>query len=153
MRTLIVLWYIGLWHMKSQHYLHLRNAQGCWWAVIWGIYISWLVFTRPVLAFGYCHCLHLSVRVCLLRERTGVFEMTVKCTRLCYWIARCNPVTPVECVSLSFHTCPCVLAFITYILCTNGIQMARLMNFSTTKLLIFTYLSNSQFVPLVKHAI
>ena len=35
-----------------------------------------------------------------------------------------NPVTPVECVSLSFRTHPCVLAFITYILCTNGIEMA-----------------------------
>ena len=36
----------------------------------------------------------------------------------------CNPVTPVECVSLSFRTHPCVLAFITYILCTHGIAMA-----------------------------
>ena len=36
----------------------------------------------------------------------------------------CNPVTPVECVSLSFRTQPCVLAFITYILCTHGIAMA-----------------------------
>ena len=39
----------------------------------------------------------------------------------CYSIdvAACNPITPVECVSLSFRTHPCVLAFITYILCTN----------------------------------
>ena len=36
----------------------------------------------------------------------------------------CNPVTPVECVSLSFRTHTCVLAFITYIMCTNGIEMA-----------------------------
>ena len=35
----------------------------------------------------------------------------------CYWITQsreCNPVTPVECISLSFHTHPCVLAFITH---------------------------------------
>ena len=36
----------------------------------------------------------------------------------------CNPVTPVECVSLSFRTHTCVLAFITHIMCTNGIEMA-----------------------------
>ena len=36
----------------------------------------------------------------------------------------CNPVTSVECVSLSFRTHPCVLAFITYIFYTNGIEMA-----------------------------
>ena len=36
----------------------------------------------------------------------------------------CNPITPVECVSLSFRTHPCVLAFITYILCTHAIEMA-----------------------------
>ena len=35
-----------------------------------------------------------------------------------------NPVTSVECVSLSFRTPPCVLAFITYILWTDGIAMA-----------------------------
>ena len=35
----------------------------------------------------------------------------------------CNPVTPVECVLLSFRTHPCVLAFITHILCLNGIEM------------------------------
>ena len=35
-----------------------------------------------------------------------------------------NPVTPVECLSLSFRTHTCVLAFITYIMCTNGIEMA-----------------------------
>ena len=37
-----------------------------------------------------------------------------------------NPVTPVECISLSFRIHLCVLAFITYryILCTNGIAMA-----------------------------
>ena len=36
----------------------------------------------------------------------------------------CNPVTPVECVSLAFRTHPCVLAFITHILCISGIEMA-----------------------------
>ena len=36
----------------------------------------------------------------------------------------CNPVTSVECVSLSFPTPPCILAFITYILWTDGIAMA-----------------------------
>ena len=36
----------------------------------------------------------------------------------------CNPVTPVEWVSLSFCTHPCVLAFITHILRINGIEMA-----------------------------
>ena len=35
----------------------------------------------------------------------------------------CNPVTPVECVSLPFRTHSCVLAFIAYIMCTNGIEM------------------------------
>ena len=47
----------------------------------------------------------------------------------CYWIALlASPVVQssntVSCVSLSFRTHPCVLAFITYILCTNGIEMA-----------------------------
>ena len=36
----------------------------------------------------------------------------------------CNPVTSVECVLLSFRTPPCVLAFITYLLWTDGIAMA-----------------------------
>ena len=45
----------------------------------------------------------------------------------------CNPVTPGECVSLSFRTHPCVLAFITYILCTNGIEMALSKDFNAKK--------------------
>ena len=50
--------------------------------------------------------------------------MTVKRTRLCYWIAwLAKQGTPVECVPLSFHTHPCVLAFITHILRINGIEM------------------------------
>ena len=37
----------------------------------------------------------------------------------------CNPVTPVECVSLSFGTHPCFLAFITHIfLCIKWIELA-----------------------------
>ena len=36
----------------------------------------------------------------------------------------CHPVTPVECVSLSFCTHPCLLAFTIYIVCTKGIEMA-----------------------------
>ena len=41
------------------------------------------------------------------------------------WRSReCNPVTPGECVLLSFCTNPCVLAFIMHILCTEGIVMA-----------------------------
>ena len=40
----------------------------------------------------------------------GVCQLTVKRTRLCY----CKPVTPVECVSLSFRTHPCFLGFITH---------------------------------------
>ena len=40
-----------------------------------------------------------------------------------WWSRECNPVTPVECVSLSFCTHPCVLVFITHILCINGIEM------------------------------
>ena len=51
----------------------------------------------------------------------GVCKMKVKRTRLC---RSCNPVTPVECVSLTFRTHPCVLAFITHISCINGIEMA-----------------------------
>ena len=35
----------------------------------------------------------------------------------------CNPVTPVECISLSFNTHLWVLAFITHTLCINGIEM------------------------------
>ena len=35
----------------------------------------------------------------------------------------CNPVTPVECVSLLFRTHPCVLAFIIHILCIKGIEI------------------------------
>ena len=58
----------------------------------------------------------------------GVSEMTVKRTRLCYWIAR--PAKPgVQSSNTSrvrfpviSHT-PCVLAFITHILCINGIEM------------------------------
>ena len=42
------------------------------------------------------------------------------------WGSKRPPYTTntVSCVSLSFRTHPCVLAFITYILCTNGIEMA-----------------------------
>ena len=36
----------------------------------------------------------------------------------------CNPVTPVECVSLSFRTHSCGSTFITHILCINGVEMA-----------------------------
>ena len=51
--------------------------------------------------------------------------MTVKRTRLCYWIRRSRyPKTPVECVSLPFRTHMCVLAFSTDILYINGIEMA-----------------------------
>ena len=46
----------------------------------------------------------------------------------------CNPVTPVEYVSLSFRTYPCVLVFITYTLCTNGIEMVLSNEFNTKKL-------------------
>ena len=35
----------------------------------------------------------------------------------------CNPVTPFECVSLSFRTHPCVLAFIIHLLYINGSEM------------------------------
>ena len=35
----------------------------------------------------------------------------------------CNPITPVECVSLSLRTHPCVLAFITHLLYINGSEM------------------------------
>ena len=56
-----------------------------------------------------------------------VCEMTVKRTSVTGLHDRhsleCNPVTPVECVSLSFRTHLCVLAFITYILCTKWIEM------------------------------
>ena len=34
----------------------------------------------------------------------------------------CNPVTSVKCVSLSFRTHPCVLAFITYIFCKTELR-------------------------------
>ena len=45
--------------------------------------------------------------------------------RDCYTgLHECNPVTPVECISMSFRTHPCSLAFITHILCINGIGMA-----------------------------
>ena len=63
----------------------------------------------------------------------GVCEMTVKHTRLCHWIARpakpgcTSPVVQssktVSCVSLSFRTHPCVVAFITHKSCINGIEM------------------------------
>ena len=40
------------------------------------------------------------------------------------WRSReCNPVTPMQCVSLSFRTHPSVLAFITHILRINGNEM------------------------------
>ena len=57
----------------------------------------------------------------------------------------CNPVTPVECVSLSFRTHLCILAFITYILCTIDIEttlvQCRKLNFwSTSPYVIYTKL-------------
>ena len=53
----------------------------------------------------------------------------------------CNPVTPVECISLSFHTHLCTLTFITYILCTNGIEVRRLLlnEFNTRNYLFFKF--------------
>ena len=69
-----------------------------------------------------CLCLYSqNARVCAKWQWTArdcVTELHDRRSR------ECNPVTPVECVSLSFRTPPCVLAFITYILCTNGIEMA-----------------------------
>ena len=35
----------------------------------------------------------------------------------------CNPATPIECVSLFFCTHPCVLVFITHMLCINRIMI------------------------------
>ena len=49
----------------------------------------------------------------------------------------CNPSTPVECVSLSFRTHPCVLAFITHILCINGIEMTFVCLIQYTLLYLF----------------
>ena len=127
----------------------------------------------------------------------GSIEMTVKCTRVCYWalyyqrfcdmsqdfqpmasqlskkaalplakiLATChnnvsntgpcwiarpsnpggNPITPVECVSLSFRTHPGVLAFIAYILCPNEIEMAFGLFIWHNKVIYFL---SSQCVPL-----
>ena len=77
-----------------------------------------------------------------------VNEHTTKCSR--YRNARdcvtglhdrrsreCNPVTSVECISLSFRTPPCVLAFITYILGRTELRCLLFIEFDTTKLHIF----------------
>ena len=54
----------------------------------------------------------------------GVCEMTVKRTRLCYWIARpAKPGVQSSNTSRLRFTHPCVLAFITHMLCINGIEM------------------------------
>ena len=49
----------------------------------------------------------------------------------------CNPVTPVECVSLSCRTYPDVLAFITNIFVQTELRWCSFNEFDTTKLLIF----------------
>ena len=50
----------------------------------------------------------------------------------------CSPLTPIECVSMSFRTHPCVLAFIKYIMFTNEIDMVLANEFNTKKLLVVT---------------
>ena len=66
---------------------------------------------------------------CSYSENTRVCEMTVKCTRLCYWIARPakpgvqSSYTSLVPFSLLFCTHPSILTFITYIFCLNGIEM------------------------------
>ena len=70
----------------------------------------------------------------------------------------CNPVTPVECVSLSFRTHPCVLVFSHTYSVQTELWWLLANAFNTIKLLVVTYFSNSQFVllrcwVLVKHAV
>ena len=95
---------------------------------------------------------HYSEYVCATRQwNAGDCVTGLHDQRSC----ECNPVTPVECVSLSFRSHPGVLALITYILCPNGIDMALAWWIWHDKV---TYFLNSQFVQLhgwilVKHAI
>ena len=122
---------------------------------------SWYLLTtgglqrHPPVSDGYFYSE--NARVCAKRQWnarlgdcvTGLHERRSR---------QCNPVTPIECVSLSFRTHPCVLAFITYIFCTNGFRWLLSDELNTKKLLVVTYFLNSQFVPLrcwvlVKHAI
>ena len=66
---------------------------------------------------------HALTHLCVKRERTVCAKWQWN-ARVCVTglhdrrSRECNPVTPVECVSLSFRTHPCVLAFITCIFCT-----------------------------------
>ena len=59
-----------------------------------------------------------------IRMSGGPYSENARVCAKWQWSRECNPGTPVECVSLSVRTQPCVLAFITYIFCTNGIQIS-----------------------------
>ena len=88
---------------------------------------------------GYKHCLHhgprnvisYSVRFYSQNAR-GVRNDSETHETVLLDCTTGNPVTSVECVSLSFRTPPCVLAFITYILWTDGIAMALATEFDTS---------------------
>ena len=107
--------------------------------VMW-VYIDWDICLDPVVNIYYCNTAGLWYCNGIYNVRpTGPWFYSEN-ARVCakwQWNARdcvtglhdprsreCNPVTPVECVLLSFRTHPCVLAFITNIFCTNGIEMA-----------------------------
>ena len=98
-------------------------------------------------------------RSCTIARTHGC--VTVKHTRLCYWISRPANFTSQEspCVSQSFCTHPCILTLITSIIVyKRNWDGSCIMNLTQEKLLVITYFSNSQFVPLncwvlVKHAI
>ena len=89
--------------------------------------------------------------------------MTVKCTRLCYWIAR--PAKPgVQSSNTSrvhftviSHTPMCILAFITHILCINGIEITFVWLIQYTLRYIFfkftILFASLHWWILVKHAI
>ena len=85
----------------------------------------------------------------LKRERTGVCEMTVKRTRLCYWIAR--PAKPgVQSSNTSWvfhchfaHTRAFSLLSHTYYVQTD-LRWLLFNDFDARKLMVVTYFSNSQ---------
>ena len=85
-----------------------------YWIIRSLFYASW-----DVIALSYCIArMHGWMRNDGETHNTGVTGLHDRRSR------ECNPVTPIECLSLSFRKHPCILAFIIYLLCINIIQMA-----------------------------
>ena len=109
------------------------KSYGCWWLSCHRLLVFLLKRRNYIPLCWYIKYLAQREWVIRLGQRSlnGQIHQNF-CGRrwMRFYIARddrrsreCNPVTPVESVSLLFRTHPCVLAFITHILCINGVEM------------------------------